>query len=199
MANTLGGAKPPGGGGSGPGDFILCPAGAQLVVCCDVVDVGWVKVPGWRGGPAKNLYKTRLRFLSEHKLKDGRPYLVQRQFTKSAHPNATLRKFLESWRGRPFDSDTQAENFDIDKLIGVNAYITVAHLRKPKGVFAEVMSVMPTPRGMSKLTVPTEYIRMKDRPDTARRQPGEEEGEAPPDWVNNDELDQSAPDNDFPE
>jgi hypothetical protein len=194
MALPLGGA---GSAGGAPKDFELCPPGPQMMVCCDVVDVGWIKVPGWGGKPAKSQYKCRLRFMSEKLMKDGKPYLVQRQFTKSAHPNATLRKFLESWRGRPFESDEAAGRFDIEKLIGVNGYITIAHLKKPKGTFAEVMTIMPTPRGMPKLTVPAWYIRVKERPEESAREAGDEAGEAPPDWVS--EPEPPPEDNDFPE
>lgn len=150
--------------------FVLCPAGLQQAVCCDVIDHKMVKVPGFRGGPAKMMHKGTLRWQSQHKMADGRPFIVQRRFTISAHPKATIRAFLAGWRGQPM-TDAEAAAFDLEKLIGINAMILVTHVNKPAkgGVFQEVMMAAPVPKGVARFAVSPDYIRWKDRPEN---QPG---------------------------
>jgi hypothetical protein len=148
--------------GSGGGTFVLCPAGPQQMVCCDVIDHGVVMAPGFGGRPPQPKHKITIRWESQHKMSDGRPFIVQRRFTLSAHPKAALRQYLESWRGRKF-SDEEAGTFDVEKLIGVNAICQVTHVQKSRGVFAEVVSIMPPMAGMARLTVSSGYIRVKDR------------------------------------
>lgn len=150
--------------------FQLCPAGMQQAVCCDIIDHGIVTVPGFRGQPAKRMHKGTIRWQSIHKMPDGRPYIVQRRFTISAHTKATIRSFLAGWRGQPM-SDEQARTFDLEKLIGINAMLVVTHVNKPAkgGIFQEVMMAAPVPRGTPRLVVSPDYVRWKDKPEN---QPG---------------------------
>lgn len=141
-------------------NFELCPAGSHQLVCCDVVDIGIIDSK-WNG-TTKPQHKVRLRFQTGLKMKDGKPYLVQRQFTWSMFKSAALRKFCEIWRGLPF-SDQEADEFDFDRLIGVNGWSTIVHTQTNRGIFADVQSIMPLPPGMPKLEV-SDYVRVKDRP-----------------------------------
>lgn len=38
---------------------------------------------------------------AENRRSDGSPHTISKRFTASLHAKAGLRKFLESWRGRP--------------------------------------------------------------------------------------------------
>lgn len=159
MALKLGSGNRSGGGQT----FVLCPAGMQQAVCCDVVDHGLVDVPVWnKPGQKKKSHKVSLRWQSQHVMADGKPYLVARRFTLSSHQKATLRQFLATWRGRPM-SDTEAADFDLERLIGVNAMLVVTHEDKRNGRFAEVMMAAPVPRNIPRLQV-RDYVRLKDRP-----------------------------------
>ena len=154
---------PLGGGGAakGTGDFELCPTGAQQLVCCDVIDLGKIKVRGFGNKGDVLQHKVVFRWQSEKKMADGRPYLIQRRFTLSSHKKAALRAFLEAWRGKDF-TDDQARDFDTEKLIGVNCWSNVIHRTTPRGIFAEVQTVMP-PLPDRKCAVDG-YVRVKDRP-----------------------------------
>ena len=142
-------------------DFEPCPAGPQRLVCCDVVDLGMVDVL-WQG-KTKRQHKMQIRWQSEKTTKDGKPALLVQRYTLSMHEKATLRKILESWRGRPFGSDEEAEAFDIEKVIGANAYGNIMHSTKGDSTYANLASIMPLPPGMPKLAV-KDYDRVKDRP-----------------------------------
>jgi len=150
-------------GGSG-GDFEPCPEGPQQLVCCDVVDLGVLDVT-WQG-QIKRQHKIQIRWQSqEHDAKDGKPFLLVSRYTLSMHEKANLRKVLEQWRGRKFDNDAAAEAFDIESVIGANGFGNVIHNKGEKGgVFANLASIMPLPKGMPKASV-RDYIRMCDRDD----------------------------------
>jgi hypothetical protein len=159
------------GGGSAPaGNFELCPPGPQQLVCCDVLDHGIVDTPTFSGGPPKKLHKITIRWMSSHRMMDGKPYMVQKRYTLSSHSKSTLRQDLEKWRGKPF-ADAQAAAFDVDRLIGVNCFAQVIHKSKPRGIFAEVVTLMPALPNLPKLIVDPSYIRMRDRPPEQPAQP----------------------------
>ena len=167
MATRLGGSGGSGGGRPPGKPFLLCPPGLQQAVCCDVIDHGKVRVPKFRApGEFVIQKKGTICWQSIHRMPmpDGRPYLVQRRFTLSAHVKATIRSFLGNWRGRPL-TDQEAEDFDLESLVGRNAMILVTHVNKPQrgGVYQEVMMAAPLPKGVPKIVV-TDYIRKKDRP-----------------------------------
>ena len=161
------------------GPFELCPQGGAQLVCCDVVDIGMVK--SQYNGEEKMQHKVRLKFQTNLKMKDGKPYLVQRQFTWSMYKSAGLRKFCEQWRGRPF-SDQEADEFDFDRLIGVNGWGSIVHNQTKRGVFADIMSLVPMPPGLVPLVV-SDYIRVQDRPkdqqDAEKAQGGAQQSQKP--------------------
>jgi hypothetical protein len=168
-------SKGPGGAPGGSGSFEMCPKGLQQGVCCDVVDHGFVK-GGFKGKENQLLHKITIRWQSSRKMRDGKPYLIQRRFTCSLHERSTLRRYLEAWRGKAF-TEAEAEAFDLDRLIGVNCQMLVDHLTKPRGVFAEVMAVMPLAPGMKPIVV-EHYIRVQDRqPGDVDHQPAEDGAE----------------------
>lgn len=151
--------------------FELCPAGPQQLVCCDLVDHGLVR-NAW-GGKERVQHKVSLRWQSIHKMKDGRPYLVQKRYTFSLHAKATLRKDIDAWRGLPL-TDDQAATFDLERLLGVNCFANVVHMKKPRGVFAEVVSLMPLPKQLPKIAIEAQYVRV------CNRKPGEQHDDGPP-------------------
>jgi hypothetical protein len=90
-----------------------------------------------------------------------KPLLVHKRYTCSLDEKATLRKDLESWRGRPFTED-ELNGFDLDVLIGVSCQLNVVQVQRGGDVYANVTSVVPLGRGMGKLAV-KEYVRVQDR------------------------------------
>ncbi|HUU95089.1 MAG TPA: hypothetical protein VM487_05065 [Phycisphaerae bacterium] len=152
-----------GSGGASKGAFELCPPGPQQLVCCDIIDHGEVMSPGFGTKPASLQRKISLRWMSSFRMADLRPYIVQKRYTLSSHPKSTLRQDLEKWRGKRF-TDAEAAAFDLDCLIGVNCFGQIVHLAKPRGTFAEVVTLMPPLPNMPRLIVDPAYVRMKDRP-----------------------------------
>lgn len=75
----------------------------------------------------------------------GEVFRVGAFYTRSLHPQASLRADLESWRGRKF-TEEELKQFDIAKLLGAPCLLQVG--RNDKGR-AKVTGVMSVPKGMS--------------------------------------------------
>lgn len=146
-------------------NFEPCPAGMQQAVCCDVIDKGVLETTY---GPK---HKVDIRWQTAEKMADGRPYLVQKRYTLSLNDKSTLRKDLESWRGRAF-TEAELGGFDLEKLIGVNALLIIVHNKGSKGgTFANVNAIATTYKGSVKLNVTPDYVRVASR--VTEPEPGE--------------------------
>lgn len=105
---------------------------------------------------------------TEVKDKDGnvteKPFMVMKSYNLSVNKKATLRKDVESWRGRRFASDEEAAEFDFEKLVGQNCQLTVVHNKSQDGerTYANVQTVVPAPKGLEPLVVEG-YTRVTDR------------------------------------
>jgi hypothetical protein len=95
-------------------------------------------------------------------MENGKPFLVRRRYTCSLHEKATLRRDLESWRGRAF-TDKELQSFDLETLLSVGCLINVIHEARNGSMFANVASVMRLPKGMT-APVQRDYVRVIDRP-----------------------------------
>ena len=94
--------------------------------------------------------KTRTRLMIAFELpseimSDGRPFSVTWWVTNSLHEKANLRIGLDLWRKRPF-TEEELKGFDLVKIIGVPAMVTVEHTKQKR---ARVAGVGPLPRGMT--------------------------------------------------
>ena len=137
--------------------YTPCPEGLHHAVCVDVVDLGIVK------STFGDKHKVRLVWQIEEENTDtSRRFEARKQFNLSLHEKATLRKDLESWRGRKFTND-ELKGFDLEKLIGVNCQIQIVQdLSDDGSIWANIQAVVPAPKNVPKL-VPLDYTRQKDR------------------------------------
>jgi|SRR6185436_589866 len=148
------------------GQFQPCPAGPQLAVCVDVVDLGLVKNERFPNADGTDRWQQKIDLVwqSSECMTDGRPFIAKKRYTLSLDEKATLRHDLASWRGRDFTA-VELEAFDVEKLIGVNCILNVAHKSGSKGgTFANVVAVMPVMKGQSKIAPTADYVRVCDRP-----------------------------------
>ena len=140
--------------------FVPAPAGVHAAVCVDEVDMG--ELPNKfdpESGPVRTV---RLVWQIAEEMKDGRPYLIKKDYRASLHEKAGLRKDLESWRGKPFTFD-ELVGFDLENIVGVPCMMNIVHKTGSKGgTFANIAATMPLPKGMVKLES-RDYVRVKDR------------------------------------
>src|SRR5208283_3191006 len=144
-------------------DYTPAPEGLWPAVCCDVVDLGILRTPfGER--PQIAIYW----HLEQIDPKTKFHFMVTQRFTPSLHEKSKLRPMLEAWRGRRFNPE-ELKKFDIEKLIGANCQLQVIHNITTDGrTFANVQAVVPPARGMAKLSVRNDYVRVSERAKRAK-------------------------------
>ena len=153
---------------TGKGTFTPAPAGQYAVVCCDVADLGLQKTQfGLKD-------QVRIYWMLDEVMEDGRPYLITRTYTASLNEKSNLRKDLETWRGVPFKEE-ELKGFDLEKLIGVPAFVQIAHRTSEKGnVYANIQTLLKLPKGMQAPVIDPEYVRWQDREGNAPTEMPEE-------------------------
>jgi hypothetical protein len=77
------------------------------------------------------------------------PASISKEYTLSLHEKSTLRKDLESWRGKRF-TDQELEGFDLTKLLGVNCTLQVIHNTKGEKIYANISTIVPIMKHMEK-------------------------------------------------
>lgn len=125
-------------------------AGTFTATCCNILDLG-TQVSTFEG-ESKAARKIQLAFeLTDPdagQRDDGSRHIIRKRFTASLHAKAGLRKFLESWRGRPFDAQ-ELKGFSLPVLLGKPCLLGIVHEAKGDKVYANLSSVMKLPRGMT--------------------------------------------------
>lgn len=123
----------------------LIPTGVHTARCYALIDLG-TQIVEWEG-VEKRQRKVRLtweipgekRVFNEDK--GEQPMVISREYTWSFYDNANFRKMLESWVGL---KESDIDDFDAGKLVGMPAQIMVMHQESKKGkTYANIASVMP--------------------------------------------------------
>jgi hypothetical protein len=143
-------------------NYTPAPEGVHQAVCVDVIDKGMVETKGFDGKPPKKKHMVSIAWQIDETRDDGKRYLVYRRYTLSLNEKASLRKDLESWRGRKFTRDEEM-GFDVEKLIGVNCMLNIQHNVSGEKTYANVVSVMPLHKSLtSRKLDPLDYVRESD-------------------------------------
>ena len=144
---------------SGGGDFENPKAGTYIARCYKLIDIG-TQEESFLGKPSASKRKLYmwLELLEdedgkEYRMADGQPFSILQRYTLSTFKQATLRKHIDEWRGKPLTKE-EAEEFDVEKLLGKyckvrlsldesndHTYVNIKDLshtgKKPKGVKPE--------------------------------------------------------------
>jgi hypothetical protein len=146
-------------------NFTPASEGLHQAVCVDVIDLGIQKTQ------YGDKHQCRISWQVEETNPDtGKRQVASKLYTVSLHEKASLRKDLETWRGRKF-TEEELTGFDLDKLLGVNCQIQIVHNIADDGrVFGNIQAIVPIGRGMTALRG-EDYVRMKDRPTAATTGP----------------------------
>lgn len=132
-------------------DFKIHPEGVVAARCTRIVDLGTQQSEFQ--GKAKSLHKIMFAFESEQVMDDdagdyaGKPYLITTRYTASLSEKASLRKALESWRGKKFTAE-ELEQFDLRNVLGKACLINMVHNESGGKTYANIASIMPLPPSM---------------------------------------------------
>jgi hypothetical protein len=130
-------------------NYTPIPAGNHIARCYEMIQIGTVvEQSGMYAG--KEMHKVRLTWETPDETHDFgkglQPFSISKEFTLSMNEKATLRKMLESWRGKAFTED-EAKRFDITKLLGKPCMISVIHKTSKTGKnYAEISSIATLPK-----------------------------------------------------
>ena len=132
---------------TGGGDFKQAPAGSHVGRAVRIIDLG-TQHDEYQGEPTvRNQVLVQWELPNETVEIDGqdKPLLVGKFYTNSLGEKANLRRHLESWRAKPFTQE-ELERFDLMKILGAPAILSVVHNEKGK---AKVVGVSAMPKGMT--------------------------------------------------
>lgn len=142
-------------------NFTPAPEGLHQAVCCDVWEQ-WTEESKFTPGQLQD--KTRVVWLLDAiNPETKQPFQASQIYTASLHEKAKLRQHLEAWRGRKFTQD-ELRGFDLENLVGANCQLQIVHNLGNNGkTYANVQAVVPLGKGQTKLRVPGDYVRRKDK------------------------------------
>lgn len=133
---------------TGTTDYTPPEAGTFTARCCALIDMG-TQASVWEG-EEKRAHKVLVSFEitdADNRRSDGSAHIVSKRFTASLHAKSGLRKFLESWRGRPFTPE-ELRGFDLKNVLGLDCLVGIVHDVKGDRTYANLGSVMKLPKGM---------------------------------------------------
>jgi len=148
-----------------PSQYPIPDEGLHNAVLVDAVDLGQLETP-W--GPK---HKISLIFELQSKDEDGKPFNVGKRFTRSLNEKASLRKFLEKWRGAKYSPSELSEGVDLENFIGMSATLFIVHndSSDTERTYANIESVIPYKSQKTgeiayfELKPSGDYTRVKDR------------------------------------
>lgn len=171
-------------------NFEPAPAGVHQAVCVDVVDLGVLDVT-WQG-VTKKQHKVNIAWQINEAREDGKPFLVFKRYTLSLSEKATLRKDLESWRGKKFTREEEM-GFDLENVVGANCLLNITHNSVKDKTYANVSTVSPLMKGMPTINA-RDYVRKQDRkPDDSGSQASADrrvtdDGDGPMEPITDDDI-----------
>jgi hypothetical protein len=140
------------------GTYTPAPEGVHQAVCVDVIDQGIVHSEKFNS----SAHKIDIVFqINQVNPETNKRFLIRQRATLSLSAKATLRTFLEAWRGKNFTKEDLENGFDVEKLIGANAQLQIVH----NGDWANIKAIMSLPSGMPKIEA-LNYTRDTNKPTT---------------------------------
>jgi hypothetical protein len=134
------------------GNFTPIEAGTYCARCYSMVHIGTSEEDVQ--GQKKMQNKVRITWelpteLKVFKEENGeQPHVVSKDFTLSMHEKSSLRKFLQTWRGKEF-TENEAKAFDITALLGKECMLSIIHKTSKTGkVYVDIAGVSTLIKGM---------------------------------------------------
>lgn len=143
--------------------YQLPSPGSVQGVLAEVVDLGLVKTE-WQGKERVRQMCLLTFEIDEEVEREGHQQrmIVHRRFTASLNEKAALRSFLEGWRGKTF-TDEELAGFDLDKIIGTNAILSLVHNSNDGKTYCNIDSAAALLKGMTRMNVSKDYLPYADR------------------------------------
>ena len=146
-------------------DFTQPPAGTHVAICYRVIDLGTQESE--YKGEKKRQHKVLVSWeLPSELIPDGdhkgEPFTQHQRYTLSSHEKATMRKHLESWRGRAF-TEAELETFDMKNMLGKPCFLNLIHETRGGKTYCNIAAIMALPKGtpVPALKNPSQYLSLE--------------------------------------
>ena len=140
-------------------EYMIAPEGTYQAVCFNVWDLG-MQEGEWQG-QKKVQHKIIVGWEIDEKIPtgeyEGKRFTIYKKYTLSLSDKASLRKDLESWRGRAFTKD-ELKGFDVEGLVGANCLLNVIHNKSNEKTYTNISSIMKLTKGLEKLEPENERV-----------------------------------------
>jgi len=153
------------------------PEGQFTAVCVDVINMG-ERIREWEGHK-KIQPSVVLVFATGERREDGTLAVITPEFNNSMHAQATLRKFLEGWRGKSYTEEEAKRGVPLHKLTGAPCLMTIEHKTSAGGrTYAIAHVPTPLPKAMKgELPDVSDYVRSPHWEDRKKRYAAEVDAE----------------------
>lgn len=123
--------------------------GTYAAICSSVIDLGDQYNEKFDKTSPKVLFEWTIPSETIEIKGEEVPRTVSQTFTASLSDKASLRKMLESWRGKKFTPE-ELNGFDLRNVAGVPCFISIIHATSKDGTktYANVASIAKLPKGM---------------------------------------------------
>ena len=140
-------------------NFIPVPPGMHLARCYRIVDLGTQESTYM--GNVKHVPRVMFQFEVHSEDAQGHPLLtsagdpmtVSKTFTLTLAEKSTLRKDLQTWRGKEFSSE-ELRGFELKNVLGQWAMITVAENESNGKTYTNIANINPVPVTIKKNGLP---------------------------------------------
>jgi|ERR1700733_266273 len=128
-------------------EYEIPPAGNHAAVCIALIDLG-THTDEYPGKEPRDVRKILIAWeLTDEQKKDGKNFVVGRDYTLSMHEKAALRILVKGWRGKDLGD---GEEFDILKLLKQKCQVNLTHKQNAAktSTYARVESVSAPIKGL---------------------------------------------------
>ena len=144
---------------SGGGNFVQVPPGMHLARCYRIVDLGTQKSE--YQGKINLLPKVMFQFEVHGENEQGEPLVtdkgeplsVSKNFTLSLGEKATLRKDLQTWRGKEFAAE-ELKGFQLENVLGAWCMLSITHRIYNEKTYSNIENINPVPQAIKKAGLP---------------------------------------------
>lgn len=141
------------------GNFIPVPTGMHLARCYRIIDLGTQESTYM--GNVKQLHKVMFQFEVHSEDAQGNPTVtskgdpmtVSKNFTLTLAEKSTLRKDLQTWRGKDFAPE-ELKGFELKNVLGQWAMLSVVETQNNGNTYTNIATINPVPSSMKKNGLP---------------------------------------------
>lgn len=128
------------------GSWTQPETGNWTAICIRIIDLG-TQENEYQGKVNLRRQSLIIWELPDQLDSEGKPLTISKAYTSSLGDKATLRKHLESWRGRAFTAEELA-GFDPINLLGKSCLLNLVTVQGKKGEKVVISAISPLPKGM---------------------------------------------------